>query len=61
MKVEDIKTISDAQRYVEGCLNDYESGLSTKEETLHYLGEYTMHLMGLFYTKFKENETRKPE
>lgn len=42
MKVEDIKTLNQAQNYVEGCINDLCEGLSTREETLGYLGQYTV-------------------
>ncbi len=55
MKVENIKTIDDAQNYVEGCINNYESGISTKSETLSLLGEYTARLMELFAENVKAN------
>ena len=45
MKVKNIKTINDAQRYVEGVINDFEGGISTKEETMGYLGEYTARIV----------------
>lgn len=54
-----IETINDAQNIVEGILNDYESGICTKQETLKAFGEYTARLMELFWknakAKFKEN------
>ena len=59
MKVEEIESLSDAQRYVEGCLNDYEAGIATKDETLGHLGKYTARIMEVFYInakkRFKEN------
>jgi len=61
MKVDDIRTIEDAQRYVEGCLNDLENGITTKEETLSYLGEYTMYLMKYFYERTIEKIKANPE
>ena len=36
----DINTIKDMQQYVEGCINDFELGLSTKTQTIKYLEEY---------------------
>ena len=44
MKVEQIRTADDVERYIEGCLNDYEAGVSTKEETLVYLAELVAHV-----------------
>ena len=55
MNVENIKTLDDAQDYVEGCINDYEAGISTKSETLGLLGEYTGRLMELFAENVKAN------
>ena len=55
MKVEDIRTLDNAQDYVEGCINDYEAGISTKSETLGLLGEYTARLMELFADNVKAN------
>ena len=48
MKASDINTLKQAQRYVEGCINDFEAGISTKDETIKYLGEYTLRLMEIF-------------
>lgn len=45
MEPEDIKTMADAQRYVEGCVNDFEGGISTKLELLRFMHEYTVHVM----------------
>ncbi len=55
MKVEAIKTLKDANRYVEGVLNDYEGGIITKDEAMGYLGEYTGRLTELFW----ENAIKK--
>ena len=49
MDVKKIMTLEDANRYVEGCINDFESGISTKGETMSLLGEYTGRLMELFW------------
>lgn len=61
MKVKDIKTLQDANRYVEGCINDFEHGISTKEETMAFLGEYTGRLMELFWENAKEKIRKNPE
>lgn len=50
MEVDQIRTADDVERYIEGCLNDYEAGVSTKEETLVYLAELVAHV----YTKAME-------
>ena len=55
MKVENIRTLDDASNYVEGCLNDYEAGISTKSETLGLLGEYTARIMELWADNVKAN------
>lgn len=52
MEVEQIRTADDVERYIEGCLNDYEVGVSTKEETLVYLAELVAHV----YTKATEEK-----
>ena len=41
MKASEINKAEDAQRYVEGCLIDLETGISTKSETMDNLLEYT--------------------
>jgi len=41
MEAKDIKTVSDMQRYVEGCLNDLAEGISTVDETMEYMKDYT--------------------
>ena len=56
MKASDINTLKQAQRYVEGCINDFEAGISTKDETIKYLGEYTLRLMEIF----EKNSKIKP-
>lgn len=49
MNPKDIKTITDAQNYCEGVLNDFEAGICTKSEALTFLGEYTISLNDLFF------------
>ena len=45
MHTKDIHTLADAQRHVEGIINDFEGGISTKEETVKYLFYYTIRAM----------------
>ena len=52
MKVERIRTADDVERYIEGCLNDYEEGISTKDETVVNLAELVAHV----YTKATEEK-----
>ena len=44
MKVGQIRTADDVERYIEGCLNDYEEGISEKEETVVNLTELVAHV-----------------
>lgn len=50
MEVDQIRTADDVERYIEGCLNDYEAGVSTKEETVANLAE----LVAYVYAKAME-------
>lgn len=61
MKPEDIVTIQDAERFVEGCLNDFSECLSTKEETMTLMGQYTQRLMNLFLENAKKKLRENPE
>lgn len=54
MKVANIRTFEQALNFVEGCINDFEAGISTKEETLNLMGEYTARLMELFWEQSKK-------
>jgi mevalonate pyrophosphate decarboxylase len=47
METKDIKTSKDMERYVEGCLNDLLDGLSTKEETMTYMKDYTIRIIDI--------------
>lgn len=44
MLTENIYTVQDAERYIEGCLNDFAEGISTKEETMKYMLDYTLRI-----------------
>lgn len=39
-----VKTPDDVERDVEGCLNDFETGISDKEETIVSLAELVVHI-----------------
>jgi hypothetical protein len=59
MDVNDIKNASDMERYVEGCLNDLVEGLSTKQETMTYMKDYTIRIIDIvseIYDKRKRDE-----
>ena len=47
MEAKDIKTLEQAERFVEGCLNDLIEGIATKGETMKQLAEYTGRIIGL--------------
>ena len=63
MEAIDIKSLNDCQNYLEGCINDFEGGVSTKEETLEALREYTARITDLAFTaagKWKSPEQELP-
>lgn len=60
MKAEDIKNKEDANNFVEGCINDFEAGISTKSETITLLGEYTEALIELFLSELGKFENKQP-
>ena len=47
MKVENVKTPNDIESYIEGCINDFEVGISEKDETIYYLAELVVHIYKL--------------
>lgn len=61
LKVKTISTIVDAQNFVEGTLNDFESGLSTKAETLSAFGKFTGRLMEVFWIEAKKRIKANPK
>jgi len=61
LKVEDIQTVDDASTFVEGCINDLEAGIATKEETMSHLGKYTGRLMELFWNNALKIIRENPE
>lgn len=53
MQVKNIRTSKDIEKYIEGCLNDYELRISTKEQTLIDLCE----LVAYVYNNKPTNKT----
>ena len=45
MKAKDIKSVDDVSNYIEGCLNDFNEGISTLDETNKYLHELTVRVI----------------
>lgn len=54
MKAEDINTLEDAERFVEGVINDFESGVCDKTETMKQFAWYTGRLNLLFWQNAKK-------
>ena len=44
MKVENVRNTDDIERYIEGCINDFEMGISDKSETIVHLAELVAHV-----------------
>ena len=44
-----VQTSRQASAIAEGIINDFESGVSTKKETMAMMGEYTGRLMQIFW------------
>lgn len=51
MKPEDIKTLEQAERFVEGCLNDFELGIVSKSDTIKHFADYTIQIATLVEKK----------
>lgn len=47
LETKDINNAADMHRYIEGCLNDLMGGLSTKDETMKYLHDYTLRVIDI--------------
>lgn len=61
MKPEEIRTIQDAQIFCEGVINDFESGICTKDETMNQLLKYTARLNDLHWEVFRLRVINEPE
>ena len=47
LETKDINNASDMQNYVEGCLNDLAEGVSTVDETMSYMEDYTLRVIDI--------------
>lgn len=47
LEAKNINNATDMRNYVEGCLNDLVEGLSTVEETMGYMKDYTHRIIEL--------------
>ena len=54
MKLEQINSVDDIKIYIEGCLNDFELGISTKEETTYYIAKLLLYL----HEKYANNQSK---
>ena len=60
MKATDIKTIGQAQRYVEGVLNDFDGGIqdegkTAKETAEDALKDYTLHIESVLWERVADH------
>lgn len=60
MKATNIKTLKDAQRFCEGVINDFENGISNKEETLEQFRKYTFAIHDQFWRRAKREVEKNP-
>lgn len=44
MDLKDINNVTDLENYIEGILNDFESGISDKEKTSSLIAELIIHI-----------------
>jgi len=56
MKLTDIQSTDDVVNFIEGCLNDFESNLSSKNETIGNIAE----LIAYCVAKSKEKNENTP-
>ena len=47
MKLENVKTADDIERYIEGCINDFEADICDKDETIVAIAELVIHMYKL--------------
>lgn len=47
MKLENIKSEEQVAHYIQGCMNDFEAGISTKVETENHIHKLIMYLIKL--------------
>ena len=61
LKVKRVSTLNDAENFVVGTINDFENGLSTKEETIDAMAKFTGRLMEVFWKTAKAQIKENPE
>ena len=49
MGVKDIRTADDIERYIEGCINDFEEAISDKDETIVAIAELVVYIYELAF------------
>lgn len=54
MKAKDITTIGEMQTFVEGCINDFDIGISSKDETMENLRDYTFRILEMKINSFDD-------
>lgn len=47
MKVENVKTADDIERYIEECINDFEANVCDKDETIIAIAKLVVHIYKL--------------
>lgn len=47
MKLENVRTADDIERYIEGCINDFEGAISDKDETVVAIAELVVYIYEL--------------
>ena len=53
MKLENVKSVSDCERYCEGLINDFQSGIIERGQFMCGLRDYTFHLHDMFLNSLK--------
>ena len=61
LKIKRVSTLNDAANFVEGVVNDFESGVSSKEETIDALAKFTGRLMEVFWNGAKQQIKDNPK
>lgn len=52
---------SECRHHVEGIINDFESGICDKDETMAAMGDYTLRLMDIFWKSAKAKIKTNPD
>ena len=54
MRLENVKTADDIERYIEGCINDFEGAISDKDETIVAIAELVVYIYELAFKERSE-------